>query len=92
LLIVVTISSFYLPGPWRLPILMGIAGSFSLAVLDPWISQRLPIKRISSPARTFLVMMIATVSAIRVFFVPPRKLWKESTIQPSARPAEDTTR
>lgn len=91
-LIAITISSFYLPGPWRVAVLAAIAASIAISAIDPWIPQRLVIKRITSPARTFLVMIIATVSAVRVFFVPPRKLWKESTIQPSVHAAENNNR
>jgi len=91
-LIAGAISSLYLPDPWRAIILSAMAACIALAAFDPWMPQRLPVKRISSLARTFLVMMIATVSAVRVFFVAPRNLWKESTIQPSVRAAEDVNR
>jgi biofilm PGA synthesis N-glycosyltransferase PgaC len=69
------ITSFWLPDPWnRLFPLSAFLFLFA-AVLDRRIPQTSPIKRITSPARTFLVMMAAAVLALRVFFVDPRSLW-----------------
>jgi hypothetical protein len=49
------------------------------------------VKRLTAPARTFMVMMIAALCALKVFFVPPRNLWKDSTIvqrlAPERKPA-----
>jgi hypothetical protein len=50
-----------------------------LAALD-YFDDRLPdgffLKRLSSVARTFVVMMLAALCALSIFFVPPQKLWK----------------
>lgn len=79
-LIGLAVSSFGLPKPWTiLAIAVQLAG-YGLAVLDPWIPTGWFLKRLSSPARTFGTMMIAAICAIQIFFVPPRKLWKPTTI------------
>jgi cellulose synthase/poly-beta-1,6-N-acetylglucosamine synthase-like glycosyltransferase len=47
-----------------------------LAVLDFIVPRRLALfKRITSPARTFLVMNVAALAAILVFLIPANKLW-----------------
>jgi cellulose synthase/poly-beta-1,6-N-acetylglucosamine synthase-like glycosyltransferase len=45
------------------------------AVVDFGLPTRFPLKRLTSPVRTFLVMNAAALISIRVFFVSPRKLW-----------------
>ena len=43
--------------------------------LDPALMRGNPLKKISSPARTFTVMMLAAACAVRIFWTDPRKLW-----------------
>jgi poly-beta-1,6-N-acetyl-D-glucosamine synthase len=66
-LIVMALSSFGLPGAWRV---------FALAAQGT--SYLSPIKRISSLARTFVVLMAASLCAVSIFFIPARRLWKET--------------
>ncbi len=47
----------------------------ALAFLDPLVPRKFPLKRISSPSRTFLLMNAAAVAAIVVFVVPANRLW-----------------
>src|SRR5260370_30813216 len=42
-----------------------------LALVDGLIPQWVPFKRITSPARTFLTMNVASIAALAVFFTPP---------------------
>jgi cellulose synthase/poly-beta-1,6-N-acetylglucosamine synthase-like glycosyltransferase len=51
----------------------------AVAALDSVVPKTWPLKRISSPARTFLAMNAAAFLAITVFFVPAGKLWKKPT-------------
>jgi len=51
----------------------------AIALLDRYIPKWFPLKRISSPARTFLAMNIAAILALAVFFVPPETLWGRPT-------------
>ncbi|MFN3326886.1 MAG: glycosyltransferase [Bryobacteraceae bacterium] len=68
------VSSFWLPSPWALPIAGGQLLFYLLAAAHPLLPG--PLRRISSPARTFVVMMVAGIKALSVFFVPPKTLWK----------------
>jgi biofilm PGA synthesis N-glycosyltransferase PgaC len=75
-LMAVAITGFWLPARWMvLLVATAQAAIYGLAALDPWIPETLVLKRISSPARTFVVMMIAALCALSVFFVSPQKLW-----------------
>jgi len=80
LLVLIFASSCFLPEPWRWWILAGQAAFYGLAAADPLLPASFPGKRISSFARTFVVLMLAAVWGLKVFFVPPRSLWKESTV------------
>jgi cellulose synthase/poly-beta-1,6-N-acetylglucosamine synthase-like glycosyltransferase len=80
ILILLFAASCFLPAPWRW-VLLGCQGTvYGLAALDPLLPNGFPGKRIASFARTFVTMMLAAVWALKVFFVPPRSLWKESKV------------
>lgn len=76
LLLAALLSSLLLPPPFRLMALGGQLFCYLLAAADTWIPSGFPLKKLSSPARTFLTMMVATVVALKVLFVPARSLWK----------------
>ena len=83
LLILILVSSFGLPGPFA-----GIAVAaqvlfYGIAFLDRWIPEQSVIKSVSSPIRTFVVLMAASLMACRIFFVPARDLWKETKVRVS---------
>jgi hypothetical protein len=69
-------ASFGLPDPWRAVAWCGQAGFYGLAALDGAVPESSPLKRATSPARTFVVLMAASLCAAAVLFVPARKLWK----------------
>lgn len=75
-LITVAISSVYLPQPWRAGALAAQGIFYGLAALDRFVPPNTPLKRVSTPVRTFVTMMIAALRGLTVFFVPPRSLWK----------------
>jgi cellulose synthase/poly-beta-1,6-N-acetylglucosamine synthase-like glycosyltransferase len=83
-LILTAISSFFLPAPFAWLAVVAQCAFYLLSALDVYVPSGTPWKRISSPARTFVMMMIAAVCAISVFFVPPRSLWKETKISAPA--------
>ena len=91
LLLILAAASFGLPSPWRGVLLAGQAAFYGLAIVDRWIFRPRLLKRISSSAHTFLVMMIATVGGLSVFFMPPRALWKVTSASPVAEGASRTT-
>ena len=53
----------------------------AVALIDRYIPKWFPLKRISSPARTFLAMNIAALLALAVFFVPPETLWRPTRVK-----------
>jgi len=82
-LLAILISSFGLPPRWREIALIGQAGFYSLALVDPLISERNPVKRFSAAVRAFIVLVAAALCATAVFFLPARKLWKETRVGPA---------
>jgi hypothetical protein len=58
------------------------AGFYSFAIADRWIGQTSPLKRLSSPVRTFVTLMGAGLWALSIFFVPSSSLWKQTQISP----------
>jgi hypothetical protein len=79
------VSSFFLSDPYRTIALAIQAGFYGLALADPWIPERFSLKEISSLPRTFVVMMLAALKALKVFFVPARSLWKVTGASPVER-------
>lgn len=67
-------SSLFLPSPWRTLVLAPQLVAYALAAAYPLLPPSL--RRITSPLRTFAVMMLAVLAGLQVFFVPARKLWK----------------
>ncbi len=69
-------SSFFLPRPWNWLALASQAGFYGLAAIEPLIPEKAALKRVCSLIRTYVTLLVATLCAVQVFFVPPRKLWK----------------
>jgi hypothetical protein len=53
----------------------------ALAVLDRFVPKGFFLKRISSPAKTFLAMNAAALLSVAVFVVPPETLWKPTRVK-----------
>jgi hypothetical protein len=75
-LIAVAVSSPWLPPPWNIAVVAGQAVFYGMAALDFVVPAGWPPKRLCSPIRIFVTMMIATIRGLSVFFVPARSLWK----------------
>lgn len=75
-------SSFELPNPMNWMMLAAQIGFYLLALLDPVVPQGTVLKKASSPVRTFLVFMVATIKGLKVLFVPAQTLWKVTDIAP----------
>ncbi len=84
-MLVAAISSLGLPAPWNLWAAGAQAAGYALALLDPWVPEGFPLKRISSPARTCVVLMAASACAVSILFVPAKLLWKETLVTGDAR-------
>jgi cellulose synthase/poly-beta-1,6-N-acetylglucosamine synthase-like glycosyltransferase len=52
-----------------------------IALIDRFIPNGFPLKRISSPARTFIAMNAASFAAPVVFFIPPARLWVPTRVK-----------
>jgi cellulose synthase/poly-beta-1,6-N-acetylglucosamine synthase-like glycosyltransferase len=76
------ISTVFLPPSWvRLVLLCSEASWLLLAFCNSFVPPSSPLKRLTSPARTLLVMNIASMAAVAVFFVPATKLWNTTQMQ-----------
>ena len=79
------IAAFALPdGPVRSALLVIALAVLALAVVDPVLPKQFFFRRISSPARSFVVLNAAALLSILVFFVPPERLWKPTRVHLSA--------
>ena len=58
----------------RTTLLTGSLAVLALAALDALLPRSFPLRRISSPARSFVVLNAASLLSVLVFFVPPEKL------------------
>ena len=52
-----------------------------IALIDRFIPNGFPLKRLSSPARTFIAMNAASLAAPVVFFIPPARLWVPTRVK-----------
>jgi hypothetical protein len=66
---------------WRNFLLVDELMLVALAVLDRFVPRAFFLKRVSSPARTFVAMNAAALLAVLVFFVPPGTLWRPTRIE-----------
>jgi poly-beta-1,6-N-acetyl-D-glucosamine synthase len=79
------LASFFLPGPWRVAALCLQAIFYGLALADPFVPERSPLKRLSAVVRAFVVLTAAAGCALAVFVLPARQLWKETRRDPAGR-------
>jgi poly-beta-1,6-N-acetyl-D-glucosamine synthase len=79
-LIVALLASFRLPAPWDLWALGAQFAVYGLAAADPVTSDHRRIKRLTSRARAFVVLMAAALCAVSILFVPARLLWGETRV------------
>jgi len=85
-LLALAVSSFGLPEPWRATMIGAQVAGYGLALADKAIPERTLFKRISTPLRTFIVLMAAALSALAILVLPARTLWKETVV---TTPRED---
>ncbi len=75
-LILIALSSFFLPAPWSSIALLGQAAFYGLALLDMVTPDGFPLKRLTSPIRTFVVLMAAALCAVSILFLPASSFWR----------------
>jgi poly-beta-1,6-N-acetyl-D-glucosamine synthase len=77
-LIAMFAAAFALPRPLSY-VAVGLQTVFyGLAAADRWMGPRFPLKRVTSPIRTFVTLMGAGIWALSVFFVPSETLWTQT--------------
>jgi poly-beta-1,6-N-acetyl-D-glucosamine synthase len=84
-ILLATITSFALPGNWARTVVAGEALFYLLALGDPWLPR--VVRRISSPIRTFVTLMLATLCASSILVVPASRFWSASTGGTTEHPA-----
>ncbi len=72
------VSSFWLPGAWAPAAVAAQLLFYAAALLDVFVPRRTPLKRATSPIRTFVVLMAASACALSILFLPHTMLWKET--------------
>ncbi len=81
-ILLILASTLALPASsWRSFLLFDECLLVALAGFDRFVPRKFPLKKISSPARTFLAMNAAALLAVMVFFVPPETLWRPTRMQ-----------
>lgn len=70
-------------------LLMDELAFIGLAAIDPLVTKDFPLRRITSPARSFLVMNAAALLSVLVFVFPARILWRPTrvAVPPKSIPA-----
>lgn len=68
----------FLPEPWRAVAVVAQLAFYAAALCDLAIPENWPVKRLTSPVRTFVTLMAAALCAVSIFFVPSRTLWSTS--------------
>ena len=85
-LLLMYLSTFTLPAsPFRTWLLVLELLLPALAAIDLVTPVWFPLKRLSSPARTFLLLNAAALISIAVFFVSPKRLWSPTRVNIDAR-------
>ncbi|MBV8069313.1 MAG: hypothetical protein JO270_05370 [Acidobacteriaceae bacterium] len=79
-LIAAAAGAFGLPGIWKLLVLAGQGLFYALAVLDPVIGEKNPLKKLSAVARAFVTLVAAALCATAILVLPAQRLWKETRV------------
>lgn len=77
-LLITLATSFALPGMFRVAVLSAWLALFLAAAADILCPETFALKRLTSAARTFLVLMAASLCAVAIFFVPANSLWRDA--------------
>jgi cellulose synthase/poly-beta-1,6-N-acetylglucosamine synthase-like glycosyltransferase len=97
-MIAVALATIGLPPYWRAAAFWGQVLFYGLAALDGVVPDNVVLKKVTSPIRTFVVLMAASLAAVRVYFVQPTSLWKDVSYRasiaeqtpPVPRPRDDS--
>jgi poly-beta-1,6-N-acetyl-D-glucosamine synthase len=81
------LASFGLADPWKGSMLAVQVAAYCLAGVDFLIPNGVGPKRLTSPVRTFVVLMAASLCAVSIFFLPAGSLWGETRVSSAANPS-----
>lgn len=80
--LLVAAATIALPGSsFRTSLLEGEGALVALALLDSIVPAGFPLKRLTSPARTFAMMNFAAAASAAVFFIPASRLWVPTRVE-----------
>lgn len=79
-LIAAFVSAFWLPGALAPAAVLAQTAFYAVAVLDRWIPEGAVAKRLSSPVRTFTVLMAAALCAPFAALSSPGRLWTQTEV------------
>jgi len=82
-MIAAALATLGLPPYWRAAAASSQLLFYGLAALDVVVPDGSALKKLTSPIRTFVVLMAASLAGVSVYFVSPTSLWKEATYRPS---------
>ncbi len=82
-MIAAALATIGLPPYWRALAFWGQALFYGLAAIDGIVSDNVGLKKLTAPIRTFVVLMTASLAAVRVYFVQPTSLWKDVSYRAS---------
>ena len=88
-LLAILVSTFGLPFPWNIGLAVAQAAFYGLAAWDVAVGESSRLKPVTSSARTFVVLMTASLAAGSILFRPPGSLWKTNPSGPSQSPAKE---
>ena len=81
MILVGLLAAWYLPGgPIRSSLLSVALLVLALALVDPLLPKTFSLRRISSPARSFVVLNVAALLSVMVFFVSHDLLWQPTRL------------
>jgi hypothetical protein len=80
-LLVVLGASLFLPWPYSVVAVSAQVAFYGLAALDTILPERAPLKRLSSPIRTFVVLMAAAFCAPSILFLPQTLFWSRTEVR-----------
>lgn len=73
----VAIGSLLIESPWREAMVAAQVAAYGLAAADGIVREGSGLKKLTSPARTFVVLVAAAAVAVRAVFQPVDQVWKK---------------
>ena len=70
----------FLPPPWHIVCTAAQVAFYLIALADPFIPGSFPGKKLSSPVRTFFVLMAASFCAASILFRPKADFWVQTRV------------